>query len=84
MAEIILGYADLLLHQELKKKNISGYEMIRYRDDYRIFCNDKVLPERIPAPTVSLIHPIGSIQSIGSIASIHPRKSNTPFWSCLL
>ena len=50
MAEIILGYADLVLHRELKKKNISGYEMIRYRDDYRICCNDKVLPERIPAP----------------------------------
>ena len=69
----------------LKKKHItSGYEIIRYRDDYRIFCNDKVLPERIPAPTESLIQPIESILSIGSIASIHPGNSNIPFWSCLL
>lgn len=42
-SEIVLGYADLLFHEALEKdKEISGsYEVIRYRDDYRIFCNDK-------------------------------------------
>ena len=40
--EIVLGYADLLFHEALEKANIAnGYEVIRYRDDYRIFCNDK-------------------------------------------
>lgn len=40
--EIILGYSDLLLNIALKKKKIkSAYEIIRYRDDYRIFCNNK-------------------------------------------
>lgn len=46
VGEIILGYSDLLLHEAIKKakrnhKITGSYEIIRYRDDYRIFCNDK-------------------------------------------
>lgn len=41
-SEIILGYSDLLLHEAIEGASISEpYEIIRYRDDYRIFCNDK-------------------------------------------
>lgn len=41
-AEIILGYSDLLLSTEIEKARItSDYKILRYRDDYRIFCNDK-------------------------------------------
>ena len=47
IAEIVLGYADLLLYEQLEAQNIIGYEIIRYRDDYRIFCNDKGLLEQI-------------------------------------
>ena len=48
VAEIILGYSDLLLHEALLKEEIiEGYEIIRYRDDYRVFCNDKDLLEKI-------------------------------------
>lgn len=48
VGEIILGYSDLLLHQAIEKENIKEkYEIIRYRDDYRIFCNDKNSLERI-------------------------------------
>ena len=46
--EIILGYADLLLHEALERKGyVDGYEIIRYRDDYRVFCNDKAMLEEI-------------------------------------
>lgn len=46
--EIILGYSDLLLHEAIKREGIRvPYEIIRYRDDYRIFCNDKDALERI-------------------------------------
>lgn len=46
--EIILGYSDLLLHEALQSAKITdGYEVIRYRDDYRIFCNDRDRLERI-------------------------------------
>lgn len=50
VGEIILGYSDLLLHEALqakakeyadKGKVFPAYEIIRYRDDYRIFCSNK-------------------------------------------
>lgn len=42
LAEIVLGYADLLLYERLAtKKKSMQYQVLRYRDDYRIFCNDK-------------------------------------------
>lgn len=48
IGEIILGYSDLLLHEAIQRENItSEYEIIRYRDDYRIFCNDKDTLEKI-------------------------------------
>ncbi len=47
VGEIILGYSDLLLHEALTRKKIKHYEIIRYRDDYRIFCNDKDTLEQI-------------------------------------
>ncbi len=48
VAEIVLAYADMMLHERLEKEGISdGYEILRYRDDYRIFCNDKDLLEHI-------------------------------------
>lgn len=50
VGEIILGYSDLLLHEALQAqameyeeqgKTFPEYEIIRYRDDYRIFCSNK-------------------------------------------
>ena len=46
VGEIVLGYSDLLLHEAIQKakrehKITCSYEIIRYRDDYRIFSNDK-------------------------------------------
>lgn len=49
LAEIILGYADLLLAEEIDKdaEITHSYEVLRYRDDYRIFSDDKDELERI-------------------------------------
>lgn len=48
VGEIILGYSDLLLHEAIQREDITApYEIIRYRDDYRIFCNDKDVLEKI-------------------------------------
>lgn len=41
IAEMVLGYSDLLLYEELQKKGITHYKILRYRDDYRIFSNSK-------------------------------------------
>jgi hypothetical protein len=41
IAEIVLGYADLLLYKALEDDHIADYRILRYRDDYRIFSNNK-------------------------------------------
>lgn len=46
IAEIILGYCDLLLYQQLEGIK-EDYKIIRYRDDYRIYCNDRDALEQI-------------------------------------
>ena len=47
IAEIILGYTDMLFAREIEKAQADGrlsisldYKVFRYVDDYRIFCND--------------------------------------------
>jgi RNA-directed DNA polymerase len=40
IAEIILGYADLELSQRISDTTLNDYEILRYRDDYRIFTNN--------------------------------------------
>lgn len=54
IAEIILGYSDMLLAQELANEQKAGilpkdleYEILRYVDDYRIFCNDRDALDKI-------------------------------------
>lgn len=40
IAEIVLGYADTLITAEIKAANVTDYQILRYRDDYRIFVNN--------------------------------------------
>ncbi len=40
IAELILGYVDLILSEKIAQTGIDVYHIIRYRDDYRIFCNN--------------------------------------------
>lgn len=40
IAELILGAIDSRLHQIVEQQKISDFEIVRYRDDYRIFVND--------------------------------------------
>lgn len=47
IAELVLGYADLLLSQRLTEENITEFRILRYRDDYRIFVNDTQVGESI-------------------------------------
>lgn len=39
IAEMVLGYADMLLSEKIMGENITDYQILRYRDDYRIFTN---------------------------------------------
>ncbi|MGC8552978.1 MAG: RNA-directed DNA polymerase [Phycisphaerae bacterium] len=47
IAEMILGFADLKLGNRLTKALITDYQILRYRDDYRIFVNNPREGERI-------------------------------------
>ncbi len=48
LGELVLGYSDLLLHEAIQREGVTApYEIIRYRDDYRVFCNDKAALEQI-------------------------------------
>lgn len=47
IAEMVLGFADLQLTEELNQLGITEYKIIRYRDDYRIFTNNPQLSAEI-------------------------------------
>ena len=48
LAELVLGYSDLLLKEAIENDGITDdYKIIRYVDDYRIFCNNRDTLERI-------------------------------------
>lgn len=47
IAEIVLGYADKQLVEKLDACGITEYRVLRYRDDYRIFSNNKEELEKI-------------------------------------
>lgn len=40
IAELVLGYADLLLSRKLTQLKVVDVQLLRYRDDYRIFVNN--------------------------------------------
>jgi len=47
IAEMVLGYADQELTAEINKLGIEDYQILRYRDDYRIFTNSHQDGEKI-------------------------------------
>jgi hypothetical protein len=47
VAEMVLGYADLMLGDKLTEQNLNDFKILRYRDDYRILVNDTELGEQI-------------------------------------
>lgn len=59
IAEIVLGYADELLGQKLRKEDIDDYHIIRYRDDYRIFTNSKEEAEAIARHLTVILQKLG-------------------------
>ena len=47
IVELVLCYADKKIGQSAKKANITDYQILRYRDDYRIFVNSPPDGERL-------------------------------------
>ena len=59
IAEMILGYADQELDFELDKLVVNDYQILRYRDDYRIFVNNPQDGEQILKALTSVLINLG-------------------------
>lgn len=47
IAEMVLGLADLQLSERLKQERIEDFQILRYRDDYRVFVKSPQIGEAI-------------------------------------
>jgi len=82
IAEMVLGSADLELSERIQQENIQDYEIIRYRDDYRIFSNNPTSIEHIAKILTEILIELGmrlnAQKTISSnnviISSIKPDK----------
>lgn len=68
IAEIVLGYADLLLSGSIEKAGIEDYHILRYRDDYRIFTNHPTEAEEILRILSETLQTLGF--------KLHPNKTS--------
>lgn len=59
VAELVLGYIDLLLDEKLRAEGVERYFILRYRDDYRIFVNDSSVGEKIIKELTTILSDMG-------------------------
>jgi len=77
VAEIVLGFVDLLLSEKLDSKLITDYKILRFRDDYRIFTNNSFLAEEIAKELSEILSDIGlKLNADKTIASNDIIKSS--------
>ncbi len=77
IAEIVLGYVDLLLSEKLKNVGLTEYRILRYRDDYRIFTNNSFETEQIAKVLSEVLSDLGfKLNASKTIASDNIIKSS--------
>ena len=59
IAEIVLGYVDLLLSQKMHEKKIENCKILRYRDDYRVFVNEPATGEEVLKELTMILYDFG-------------------------
>ncbi len=59
IAEMVLGYADLELSNKIQQDHLQDYEIIRYRDDYRVFSNNPQTIEHITKLLTEILIELG-------------------------
>ena len=67
IAEVVLGYADILLIRKLRDNKQGEYKILRYRDDYRIFTNNPSDGGRILRSLSEVMQDLGM--------KLHPQKT---------
>lgn len=85
IAEIVLCYIDLLLYDKISKFKKTDYNIIRYRDDYRIFVNNPQVAECIIKELTDILNEFGmkinSSKTIGTQDPIYSSvKADKLFW----
>jgi hypothetical protein len=83
IAEIVLGYADELLSEEIKE--VKDYTILRYRDDYRIFTNNpedgKKIAKQLSAVLAELGMHLNTRKTISSTEVIQSSiKADKLYW----
>lgn len=68
VAEILLGYADSELAPKIEDQKIYDYQILRYRDDYRIFVNNTQDGDRILKSLTDVLTELG--------LQLNPAKTN--------
>ena len=59
IAEMVLGFADSELSDRIQQQSIQDYQIIRYRDDYRIFSNNPQVAELITKLLTEILIELG-------------------------
>jgi RNA-directed DNA polymerase len=59
IAEIVLGFVDMELSVRIQQDNILDYEILRYRDDYRVFSNNPQTAEYITKLLTEILIDLG-------------------------
>ncbi|SEQ88994.1 hypothetical protein SAMN05428995_1172 [Loktanella sp. DSM 29012] len=59
LAELVLGYGDLLISQDLNRAGLSEFKIIRYRDDYRVFAHSRQDCELIARTICNVLRDFG-------------------------
>lgn len=72
VAELVLGYADLELSQRLGSASITEFQILRYRDDYRIFVNDSQVGEQILKTLTEVLIALGLKLNVAKTTSAQP------------
>ena len=76
IAEMVLGYVDLLLSAKVENLGLTDYKILRYRDDYRIFTNNPYEAEQIAKLLSEILSDLGlKINAEKTIASDNIIKS---------
>ena len=77
IAEIVLGYVDLLLTKKIEQLGVTDYKILRYRDDYRIFTNNPYEAEQIAKVLSEILSDLGlKLNAEKTIASDNIIKSS--------
>lgn len=71
IAEMVLGYADLELSRRLKDLGIDDFQILRYRDDYRIFVNSPQAGEQILKALTEVLLELGLKLSASKTTAAH-------------